>query len=132
MAQHDVSKELEILQGHGYTYEELKSKFDLYEHYACNRNNERRIKHMVSEVQQKAKKAQLKAARRGDARAFTEPFFTRHGDEWAVVARGIDFITDGYGGPVVKVRRRDGSVSTVEVIEMVDRSSEKVRTWTIQ
>lgn len=132
MAQHDVSKELEILQGHGYTYEELKSKFDLYEHYACNRSNERRIKHMVTEVQEKAKKAQIKAARRGDAQAFAEPFFTRDGDEWAVVARGIDFIIDGYGAPAVKVRRRDGSVAQVEVVEIVDRSSTKVRRWTIQ
>ena len=131
MAQHDVSKELKVLQEHGHTYEELKEEFDLYEHYACNRNQERRIKHMVTEIQEKAKKAQIKAARRGDAQAFTEPFFTRDGDGWAVVARGIDFITDLSGATVVKVRRRDGSVSTVEVIEMVDRSSEKVRTWAI-
>lgn len=132
MAQHDVSKELKILQEHGYTYEELKEKFDLYEHFATNRSRERQVKNMVAEIREEKEKARFRAARRGDARAFREPFFTRDGDEWAVVARGIDFVTDGYGAPVVKVRRRDGSVSTVEVIEMVDRSCKKVRTWTIQ
>lgn len=132
MAQHDVSKELAVLKAHGYTDEQLKEEFDLFETFVWNRSEQRKVLAKAAEVQEKAKQAEIKSVKQGNSRAYTEPFFTRDGDGWAVVARGVDFITDLSGVVVVKVRRRDGSVSTVEVIEMVDRSSEKVRMWTIQ
>lgn len=99
--------------------------------YASNRKKENRTKTRLAEVKKEQKKASFRAARNGDAAAYKAPFFTRDGDGWAVVARGVDFVTDLSGAVVVKVRRRDGSVATVEVIGTVDRSSDKVRMWPI-
>lgn len=96
--------------------------------YASNRKKEFATKKMLEE----AKRASFRAARNGNAKAYTKPFFTRDGDGWAVVARGVDFVENSYGAPAVRVRRGDGSVGVVEVIDTVDTTSEEVRVWAIR
>ncbi len=138
MARYNMGKEVkEISEITGRTEKEIAEELGLEyvknpyygtAWYARNRQVEYITKEMLSE----AKKAKLRAARNGNAKAFNEPFFTRVGDEWGVVARGVDFITDNYGAVVVKVRKRNGSVSTVEVIGEVDCKSEEIVVWNIK
>ncbi len=142
MARYNMNEEVkEIAELTGRTEKEIAEELELEfiekpfygdAWYASNRRKEHSTKAMLREVKSEAKKAKFRAAKRGDAKAFTEPFFTKNGDEWAVVARGIDFSEDGYGALVVRVKRRDGSVGVVEVIETVDRTSEEIRTWTVK
>ncbi|MDR3052874.1 MAG: hypothetical protein LBU48_03300 [Coriobacteriales bacterium] len=67
----------------------------------------------------------------GSASTYKQPYFKHSGDGWVVVARGCDFIEDSGGAPIVKVRKRDGSISRVDVIEAVDMTSTEVRSWQI-
>lgn len=133
MAMYDMKKELDFLKENGYSQETLQEKFELLlDTQVCNKSWKRKVEEEVRKVKESRKKENFRAAKNGNTKAYTEPFFTRSGDEWAVVARGIDFTEDGYGAVVVKVRRRDGSVGTVEVIDMVDRTSAEIKVWSIK
>ena len=142
MARYNMNEEVkEIAEITGRTEKEIAEELELEfiekpfygdAWYASNRRKEHSTKVMLQEVKSEAKKAKFRAAKQGDAKAFTEPFFTKSGDAWAVVARGIDFITDGYGAQAIKVRKRNGSVSTVNPLNPVDTTCEQVKVYEIR
>jgi hypothetical protein len=129
MASHDVKKEIEeIMSITGQTIEELKEKFELRvmtnEITAYNRRDESAVKTELANLKRQAEKKFYM----GSADYYKKPYFKKAGHEWVIVARGCDF-ADGAWGPVVGVRKRNGEVRFVEVIEAVDTKSEDVRIY---
>lgn len=119
---YDMTREIEILKAEGYSYEELKAKFELIDNQATNRNRQNQVLRLVREIKEK----------RARAARMQEPHFVWGDDCWEVIAKGTDFFINGYGAPAVKVRKRNGEITIVEVIETVDMESDQVRHWTVQ